>query len=154
MPSGHSKPSHPLGRLTVFPSPPITRRQTQASVPGGAALPKAAPSRCETPAAMMARPSWRGHLTNALLPPRGAKPTPRPPAAGLSEIAERAPGWGEVKQPRPPPAHGGESSAEQRGSPGRGGGGKRQQHGLPLLPSPTPHHFLTVAMARPPAASP
>lgn len=43
---------------------------------------------------MMARPSWRGHFTNALLPPRGAKPTPRPPAAGLPEIAESAPGWG------------------------------------------------------------
>lgn len=105
---------------------------------------------------MMARPSWRGHFTNALLPPRGAQSTPRPRAAGLPEIA---PGWGsqEASPLQPAVVQAALDSAASRGG-GKGGGQTtttraaaaplphatslpNRRHGSPARPPP-PHNSL------------
>lgn len=159
MPSGHSKPSHPLGRLTVFSSPPITRRQTQASVgarsrcQGALHLPESRPKTLRDAgshdgAAILARPFYKRSS------PAAGRAAHSPSFGGMVPRNSRdSPGMGgQAASPlQPTVVQAARGSAAARGG-GRGDG--RQQHGLPLLPSPTPHHFLTVAMARPPAASP
>lgn len=113
-------------------------------MPGGAASGPKLRVSCETPAAMMARPSCRGHLTTQFSR-RGAHsppPIPCPPNSRTPHNAET--------EPLVCPTASNLRPTVARAARGRELSG---EDALPLLPSPTPHHLPTVAVAiaHPPA---
>lgn len=96
LPSGHSEPRNWLGRLPFLLSPPITQRQEEGLVcagsPGQGALhlarscAKLRDAGSHDGAAILPRPFY-----DAVLPPRGAQPTRRPPTLQLHRMPRRAP---------------------------------------------------------------
>lgn len=147
MPSGNSEPRNSLGRLKFiffFLSPPITQEarggnERDLHARGRSIWPEAARS-CETPAAMMARPCCRGHFITQFSRRGAHSPPPVSSYSRTPQNAEIAP----VSNSLEPSAH-----SHPRGRWPR----VKRGDGLSLLPSPTPHHFLTVAIARPPGTS-
>lgn len=152
MPSGNSKPRNSLGRLQFYfffcPHPSLRGKRRNWSVRD-----RRARGRCIWPeaacklrdagshdgAAILPRPSY-----NAVLPPRGAQPTPhpRPPNSRTPHNAET--------EPLVCPTASNLRPTVARAARGRELSG---EDALPLLPSPTPHHLPTVAVAiaHPPA---
>lgn len=130
--------------LFFFLSPPITQEarggnERDLHARGRSIWPEAARS-CETPAAMMARPCCRGHFITQFSRRGAHSPPPVSSYSRTPQNAEIAP----VSNSLEPSAH-----SHPRGRWPR----VKRGDGLSLLPSPTPHHFLTVAIARPPGTS-
>lgn len=150
MPSGDGQPRHSLGRAGgraahgfSVPThhhhhsggerrPPFVRERSGCQ---GALHLAPQPHGCcgGAPAAIVARPSWRGHLTNAVLPPRGRPARPAPGSSRRWDAAQRrARPPSRAEQPRT-------SSPQSPAGPGAGrrraGGGRRC--------SPPPRHITS-----------